>query len=1245
MNRFALLWLICHITTGALLGEGTRELAPNDSLNINGNITHDIAALNLDSPEHNNFASFDNPDPKTRLHIYIDDPAAECIFIGLSPGELNGGQPVDYEYQIKDPNGNIVFGPYLVTAANANAPTWEKASVGPASIYGPSGYTPVVIQSSDLTSQGYTDEGNYYIEFREKESTSGFLINYWDITVANCSAPGIVEKKGRIWSNNWALFAINDLGFPVRPFNGAFYVCAPDPANPGTAFITKVDFNGSGFRPAGFSLAFNSFGVTNTGNVAEDRMSVENANMALPEYEIFLNDPVDLCKTADKGSIDLLGISRCSESDICIQFITTRAGQIDVLLDFDGRDGQYTPGTADRLISQVVNSNQINSSTCLEWDGYDGLGNRISDSINAKIPVNMSYAQGIYHFPIYDAELLTEGLNIQSIRPNGKSPLLYYDDSNISTSNGTGEPKVQLTGCTSPCHKWTTYTDPRESGFGNLNTINTWWFSQQVITESILSLPGYPACQIASVDSICPLDTANISVALTTLPTGSDNIDIIDISWSGPGIISDSTSRDIEVVGGGDYHARYRWSNFPGDTCIGDCSISISEKESNEIHIDTLIQVGDTITLFGEKYFEKGIYEQIRPSIAGCDTIIVINVIIQEAVIRYDLEDCRSLPWDKSNQSYEEFQPAYLKTLTCADLSASNIYRENPDVNMHSCSYGINNSTAMCVGSLDSCEYLPGNERSIVFEVTVDPHPDTAVTLTGISFWESAPERFKWIRGDSGPNNYPTLYGLRVLKNDSVVFVQKDIPTTNDWTEEIFIFDTISAFTISDSSHFRFELLPYCLARDTVMMNAWDIDEVLIYANCNIDNSKNLPSIGGQVKDIHQQPFENAVMRITSMENSGYEASCVTDAKGHYLLPKNPDREELMIEGEYDKDPLRGVGVRDILEILRHLRGTRTISDPYALIAADVNKNKSISLNDAIEIFKLILGLQPSFTNKPSWEIGPTLPMMQVDNPWSFYEDRYITLQGEDRMSENWTAVKTGDVDFSSTRLKHKLVAGRSPSNIKFEIKDKWITAGDLITVPISVKDDVNVLGIQLSVDLSNFVLESYFTRYDEFKDFHVIQNKALNFAWYSLEPLKLSKERDFLTLKLESHRSGYLSDLLSLKESRIPAEIVDQNYDVGKIDLSFIENSASDYNQTGITISPNPFSDVLNFEFDKSIKGPINVEIMSLNGQIIHEVTTVIPTDRRIIITGQDLGNLMGTLIYKVTATDRNIVGKVIRH
>ena len=121
------------------------------------------------------------------------------------------------------------------------------------------------------------------------------------------------------------------------------------------------------------------------------------------------------------------------------ELFTYEEGQIDVLLDLHGNDGVYTAGTEDRVIAAQINSGDFNSGSgeyekCVSWDAMDGLGNTVTGVVN--IVLDGGFAQGVYHFPIYDAEYMTNGFTAQPVRPVGTTPMLYWDDQGITKSSG-----------------------------------------------------------------------------------------------------------------------------------------------------------------------------------------------------------------------------------------------------------------------------------------------------------------------------------------------------------------------------------------------------------------------------------------------------------------------------------------------------------------------------------------------------------------------------------------------------------------------------------------------------------------------------------------------------------------------------------------------------------------------------------------------------------------------------------------
>ena len=1229
MRRILTLLLAC-LTVVLSQAEGTRQVAPNGSIMIDGNATTDVAALHLDHPSYNRFASYDNPDTNFRLNIRILDPSNECIYLGFSNGHLNQTTPdppqVAFEFRIKDPNGNVVFGPMTINPADANISNWSEAFMGPMEVNGPGGYPAIVVNTSDLMSAGWAVEGDYYIEFREQDGQP-LLIDFWDITVVDCGGTFPEERKGRLWSYNWAFFAINDFGFPVRPFNGAFYVCAPDPDNADAAFVTRIDFNGSGFRPAAFNVAFNSFGSMNTGNVMQDRRSVENLNSTQSEYAIFLNDPIEFCATADPGSLDLLGVSRCSADDYCIKFVSTKEGQIDLLLDFDGPDSMYTPGTADLLIATMVESDQVDVATCLDWDGLDGLGNPIPDETGFQIPVIISYAQGVYHFPIYDAELMTDGFTIEAVRPPGSTPLLFYDDSEISTPSGSGEPDVQLTGCVLPCHRWTTFNDPNVPGFGNLNTINSWWFAQQILTQEVFVMPSYYECGIAGPDSYCGGDSAVLSLDAMAIPAGDPGLTIISTKWNGPGIAGPDDESSLLINAPGVYTMDLVWLTPLGDTCSNSCDFTIEELMSTSGSIDTVIGFGDTLYVNGESYTESGQYEQVLVGANGCDSILIITLTVPQTVVSWDLDSCRSRPSEGTNMDYTEFIPSYPDPqLDCGDISATVVFRENPEVNQHSCTPGLLGSIAMCVGALDAPGYDAGNEKSVVFEVTVSPTGDQSIALNRLSFFEKAPDMFDWIDGDSGPNNYPTLYGIRVLKDGTEIYREEDIPTTEPWTEEVYDFAGNDDFTTSTAAAYRFELLAYALVGNGAMVAAWDLDEISIQANCV---QPDMGIVSGEVISYLGYAVPGVEVQVARDNTFTSVTTAMVDDNGWYANEEVLVGVDNYVRASKNDDLLDGVTVLDLLHMRKHMLGLEPFTEPQQFIAADVTRDNRLSSSDIVELRKVMLGIEPEFRNNESWRFGDASVELTMSDPWAFTDVIELPSFEGEAANVNFFGVKIGDVNDSYQTATH--VSDR----YTLQLEDRHVEAGEYVTVTLkgpsiaAIQMELETYGTQISAvrDAKGLIEPGHFS----------ITDHGMRLVWTGSANSEVE-----LYLDLQAQRSGMLSSMIGVSHEFSSEVATLDAISTTELELNFERNSAS---VIEALIAPNPVEDNCTVQIKSPVESSAQLLLYNSGGTEIYnadiELTKGITS---IQLTNDQLGAAHGLVICRIQTSSEVIVERFIR-
>ena len=1386
INRLscALCFFFLSVTVN-VFGEGTPQVAPNGNITINGNTTNDVAALHIGNDQFNSFASYDNQNVNSRLNIHITDPSTECIYLGFSFGHLNNTSQnptrQNFEYRILDPNGNIVYGPVIVRSDMAHIPDWQSAVNGPEQLNGPGGYAAELVSSADLSSQGFSGKGDYYIEFRNVSGNNPLLIDYWDISVVDCSGSAPIEKPGRLWSYNWALFAINDYGFPNRPFNGSFYVCAPDPVNPDAAFITQIDFNGSGFRPAAFNVAFNSFGTANTGNITEDRKSVENVNSAEPEYAIFLNDPVDICDTAETGEIEIFGISSCDAQNYCIKFVSSRSGQIDILLDFDGGDNVFTPGTADVMLTSFISPEDVGVDMCLDWNGLNGLGESVYDITGIEIPITLSFAQGIYHFPIYDAELMTEGYTIHAVRPTGSDPKLYYDDSNMTVLSGSGENPINLSGCDLPCHSWTNYSNPGTVGFGNLCTINSWWFSQQIESQSVFILPSYIECSIFGPEGLCEGSVDVLEAVNEILPEDNGDIEIISSKWFFSGFILAEDTTSVEITDAGEYFYSVEWIAAAGDTCSSACSIKIEELENSSSTVDTMITYGDTLILNNEMYFQQGTYEQILVSsngcdstvtvildfldpvytceiigespicfgdttslevilnldppdavplpineiewagpgisgtvtgeeidatrqgtyiavaswtnsdggieftecsfdlvlnprfaltidtlivegevldvngliitepgeykqefvsVNGCDSTIFINVISQEAIVFYGFEDCKSI-------DFSRFTPEYPTEVLCGTLKASNVYRVDPSMNGHSCTPGIGGGTAVCIGSLDDCTYDPESDKRLIFELEVYPEVDSVMHITSLNFFERAPEEFQWEIGTSGPNNYPLYYGLRVFINGEEVFNKFDIPTTTDWTREIFNFVNIDEFIITEASLLRFELLPYCLAGVDSHVNAWDIDALSIQGSCGLLEFKS-SQIGGSVVHHDGSGFSDLIVQLHNQDSGKLVSEHVSSEYGEYAFEDIQKNQNYRVSTHYDEDHLNGVSTADIIKIQRHILGLEQLSSPYLMIAADVDNSGSISALDLIQLKKLILGIYDEFPQNDSWVFHDASEELSLVNPWSYRNHILVNDLDDPQNDQRLNAIKIGDVNLDNSLIKTQgSITSRSRNTALIEVQDIKLVSGEMTETELVIRSDELITGIQMDIDLSELHVRDLYIDHHSVPgtiEFHE-QANVLSVIYYNPDSDDLLKEIP-ITIQIISNRDQYLNKAIKINNERIEAQAFTRlGSDINSGLVKFAFDSQSTDHSAVVRIQPNPFTDLLTIHYESETVYSMVLNVYSLHGERIRSYDmTINEGSNSIEINSAELGEYKGILLLEILTGNRTEYHRVLR-
>lgn len=400
-------------------------------------------------------------------------------------------------------------------------------------------------------------------------------------------------------------------------------------------------------------------------------------------------------------------------------------------------------------------------------------------------------------------------------------------------------------------------------------------------------------------------------------------------------------------------------------------------------------------------YNSPGVFVQNLNSQSGCDSTLIVNILPCQQDIIYDFQLCDAKT-PQQGMNYEEFVPRYLSSLSCGTISASNIEREQPQENKHSCTLGHESSLSMCVSVSNTCIPEEATQKPVVFGFRASPVSGSYIKWNHLVFHHNAPLNYNWINGATGPNNYPTKIRIRIYKNDALVFAQQDIPTNNTWKKEKLDLYENPDYVLQEGDSVRVELLPYCTVGNTSTVSVWDVDNLSLFFSCEekenrIIGGKLLTNVDSDELFTIKRYQGNKVLKLETTDN-------------FFLFPKNDPLKNYIITGLSHQEPSKEVSTFDLVLIQKHILGIETFSNPFQFIAADVNRDGKINSADLVIMRKVILGVYENFPDNTSWRLIPRTSVFETQHPlkWS---DEMLILPGYENLQEiDFIPIKTGDV-------------------------------------------------------------------------------------------------------------------------------------------------------------------------------------------------------------------------------------------
>jgi HYR domain/Dockerin type I domain/Proprotein convertase P-domain len=294
-----------------------------------------------------------------------------------------------------------------------------------------------------------------------------------------------------------------------------------------------------------------------------------------------------------------------------------------------------------------------------------------------------------------------------------------------------------------------------------------------------------------------------------------------------------------------------------------------------------------------------------------------------------------------------------------------------------------------------------------------------------------------------------------------------------------------------------------------------------------------------------------------------------------------------------DKNPLNGVSTLDLVLMSKHILGVQPLTSNYQWIAADVNKNGTISTADIVELRKMILAIQSNFTKNTSWRFADKQYQFPANNPLSapIAESKFIsTLNGDANVE--FVAVKVGDVNGNAS-TNGQAVGRGAVGTFNFNVDEKSFNAGEEVHATFKANELNNILGYQFTLGYDKSALDLLTIEGNE-DNFGMVEAGAITTSWNG------AGEGQF-TVVFKAKRAGNLSEMLNINSRYTSAEAYTK--DAENLNVAIKYSNAVAGKMELYQNQPNPFigRTVIGFNLTKAESAKLT--IYDATGRILKSI------------------------------------------
>jgi len=345
----------------------------------------------------------------------------------------------------------------------------------------------------------------------------------------------------------------------------------------------------------------------------------------------------------------------------------------------------------------------------------------------------------------------------------------------------------------------------------------------------------------------------------------------------------------------------------------------------------------------------------------------------------------------------------------------------------------------------------------------------------------------------------------------------------------------------------------------------------------------------------------------------------ISDVNGLYSLTFDMG-DDFMITPVKNKpmpDALNGVSAADASRIQQHVLGSLPLTDPYKLIAADVNQNNSISGQDANLVQQAILGNPAAlaiFIAK-TWRFVPKAYVFPTPtNPFVPPFPEKITLTGVmgGVANQDFIGSKLGDVNNTAVPA---LFPNQLPPDLIWKVQDQLLEQDATFTVEFRAENFDNLLALQFAMHFDVAKL-----KFLEIEAIAGSPMQAGNFGLYNLvsgdiravlamnQTASVPFGTPVFRVKFKALQGGgKLSEALQFSNAVLQGEAYLGDYTPGPVSLVYdgIVTGTNEPETGRLSLlqnRPNPFKDHTGIGFILPADCEAQIRVIDVSGRLIAE-------------------------------------------